>query len=127
MSKGKKREVLIKGYDACPDCGCKICIGTEVIQELKDDEEIPKQMFTNGLVLTFPLYDPKTIPQLAAKALVGSNPSVPSLRVFLAICKDCKRLYLREVNLRWQEIKAQVQMQQQQKPPGKFGPAFGRG
>jgi len=108
----------IKGYDVCPDCGCADCIGAETIRELKDKGKIPEEMFANGLSLGFPLYDPRKLQKMASQALLGSTPKVSTLKVFLAICKNCKRLYVREVDLLWQEVTVQIQTQQRPQTQG---------
>jgi len=118
----------VEGHDVCPDCGCPDCIGAGAIRELKDIGKIPEEMFANGLSLAFPLYDPRKLQKMASQALVGSTPKVATLKVFLAICKSCKRLYVREVDLTWQEVK--IQIQTQPRNPGGQSPfklPFGKG
>ena len=114
-------EFPIKCYDVCPDCECLDCIPAEIIQELKDEGKIPAEIFTKGLAISVPLFDPSMLQKMISQTLVG-KPTYPVMQIFFAICKDCKRFYVREINLIWQEIQLQMApMKDQKLPPSRFG------
>ena len=113
-------EFPIKCYDVCPDCECADCIAAEVIQELKDAGKIPEQLFKKGLAIAISLFDPSMLPKMLSETLVG-KPKYAVLHVFIAICKDCKKLYVKEVDLIWQELQLQMAPMKDEKIPPHFG------
>ena len=117
-----KLKFPIEGQDVCPDCGCEECIGAQTIGELEADQKIPEGAFPDGLALSFPLYNQQTLQKLVTNILVG-NPKVAVLAVYVRICAECHRIYVRKIDLVWQEMQVQAMPaamgQRMQSPPGK--------
>lgn len=92
--------------DKCPYCGCEEGYGKMLIKQLKKEGKISATAFPNGLVLTSQILDILHIQMEIA-------PKMGIFQIHYEICKECKKFYIRELNLTWQPL--QFQMAQQLK------------
>lgn len=97
----------IKGVDACPHCGSTERLGQKILQQFKVEGKIPRNSYPSENFM---------LPMILQAALDGSiplgiNPTLPMLQVCWDVCKECKTMYCREIQL------ASVPIQLKMPPP----------
>lgn len=88
----------------CPVCEKEEGLVKEVLDGLKKEGKLKKELFEDGVSIVFPLIDPTRPPIL----LTAKTMTIPVLNIYLEVC-DCGCVYCTKFDFRFQQVPVQYQ------------------